>query len=209
MKRVPLHLLLLSILLTALPLQAQYKWVGPDGRVTYSDKPPPASAKPAGSATSSIGGTSGSSNLPYELNRTAHNSPVTLYTIKDCSSCTDGRQLLQKRGIPFVEKTISSAADVEAMKKVNNENSFPVLTVGSQKLPGFLAESWNQALDLAGYPKTSVLPGNYQNAPPSSLSGQNETKPAPTPAAAPQPRSSGVSSEALPKPDNAPPGFRF
>jgi glutaredoxin len=210
MKHVLRALLLLSIFLAALPIQAQYKWVGPDGRITYSDKPPPVSAKPAENSTSSVGGTAGSTNtLPYALNRTAQNYPVTLYTIKDCSSCTDGRQLLQKRGIPFVEKTVSSAADIEAMKKISSENSFPILTVGSQKLPGFLAESWDQALDLAGYPKTSALPGNYQNPAPSSLSGQNETKSAPIPAAAPAPRGAGVSVEPVPKPDNAPPGFRF
>ncbi len=211
MKRVSIQCLLLSIMLVCLPAQAQYKWIGPDGRVTYSDQPPPTNAKtgtPVPAAENAPAATA--SSLPYAVSRAAQNFPVTLYTIKDCSACDQGRNHLKSRGVPFQEKTVSTQADVDAMKKISSENNFPVLTVGNQKLTSFEPGQWNQTLDLAGYPKDNQLPRNYKNSAPTSLG--EESKPSkPDTGNAPKapPASQPVTPNALPKPDNAPPGFRF
>ncbi len=209
MKHVSIQCLLLSMLLACLPVQAQYKWIGPDGRVTYSDQPPPANTK-AGApvpAANNTPTTPAASGLPYAVSRAAQNFPVTLYTIKECSACDQGRNHLQSRGVPFQEKTISTQADADALKKISSENNFPILAVGNQKQVGFESSPWNQILDLAGYPKDNQLPRNYKNPAPTSLAG--ESKPAKPDTGSAPPVSQPVTPNALPKPDNAPPGFRF
>ena len=153
-------------LLASTGAQALYKVVGPDGKVTYTDQAP-AEEKKAGQVTPM--GPSGSTapaqpaaNLPYELRQVTSSYPVTLYTMKlDCAPCEEGRVLLKQRGVPFTERMIASKADFEALKSLTGSQTAPVMVVGSQVNPGFSAEVWNQYLDLAGYPKTSKLPANF------------------------------------------------
>jgi hypothetical protein len=56
-----------------------YKWVGDDGKVTYSDTPPPRSAKKVEVKEIEIS-TSGAADLPFELAEARKKNPVTLYT---------------------------------------------------------------------------------------------------------------------------------
>ncbi|MBS0308032.1 MAG: DUF4124 domain-containing protein, partial [Proteobacteria bacterium] len=76
---------ILAMLLTAITAQAQmYKWVGPDGKVNYTDTPPPKSAQKV--EQKNLDGSSGvdTANLPYELAQAVKNSPVTLYSTPKC-----------------------------------------------------------------------------------------------------------------------------
>ncbi|TAK90981.1 MAG: glutaredoxin family protein [Burkholderiaceae bacterium] len=207
MTRISAQVMLLSILLTCLPVQAQYKWIGPDGRTVYSDKPPAGDAKENLPAPTAGASNASSPNLPYALARAAQNFPVTLYTIRDCSPCDQGRNFLKTRGVPYSEKTIDSRADTDAMKKISSENNFPVLSVGSQKQTGFEAGQWGQMLDLAGYPKDNQLPRTYSNPPATPLVGESKATPQPGSRAASGGQS--ITDNPVPKPDNAPPGFRF
>ena len=156
----------LATLVLASTAHAQlYRSVGPDGRVTYSDKPPAAATSPSGGANASGNRPAASSNagLPYELKQTAQRFPVTLYTGSDCVPCNSGRNLLINRGIPFTEKTISTNDDITALKRLaGGESSVPMLTIGGQHLKGYSDADWSQYLDAAGYPKTSQLPSQYQ-----------------------------------------------
>jgi len=97
--------------------QPVYRVVGPDGKVTFSDKPP-ADAKPA----ATVGGTSRPTDnkpaLPYELQQLAGKYPVTLYSTNGCGPCDSGRALLTKRGIPFVEKTVNTNEDMAAFARL-------------------------------------------------------------------------------------------
>ena len=187
----------LIALVAALPLafaagvQAQqvYRIVGPDGKVTFSDRPagsavdkPPAAVsnvetKPAGGAVGNAAG------LPYELRQVAQRYPVTLYTSQDCSPCAEARSLLRGRGVPFVEKTVSTAADAEALTRISGNTNLPYATVGQQGLHGFSSNEWTQYLDLAAYPKQSQLPANYQAPPATPLVAAVPARPAPGTAA--------------------------
>src|ERR1035437_4392209 len=92
---------------TSVQAQTLYRSVGPDGRVTFSDKPP---AKPGKVSELSADGTAGGASnaaLPYELRQVANKYPVTLFASKECAPCDEGRTLLRSRGIPFAEKTIN------------------------------------------------------------------------------------------------------
>ncbi|MGZ3254374.1 MAG: glutaredoxin family protein [Burkholderiaceae bacterium] len=202
-------LLSLVIVLCATTAQAQmYKWVGPDGKITYSDTPPPRSAKQVETKSFAAGGPN-TAGLPYEVAEAVKNSPVKLYTTTKCVPCDQGRTLLSTRGIPFTEKAVSTNEDIEQVRQISGDAQLPVLTIGRNKQKGFEAGAWNSALTYAGYPESNQLPKTYKNgdvelaATPKKASTENQSQKGDSPATqsfnAPSPPASG----------NAPPGFRF
>lgn len=168
----------------AVHAQGVYRIVGPDGRVTFTDRPPQAggAAMPAGGAAS--GAAEGNAALPYTLRQTAARYPVVLYTSADCAPCVNGRNLLVNRGIPFTERTVSSRDDIDALTRLAGDTGLPLLTLGRQQLKGFSDTEWTQYLDAAGYPRQSQLPADYQRPPaaPMVAAGQGA---APAPGSAP------------------------
>jgi glutaredoxin len=187
--------------------QQIFRIVGPDGRVTFTDKAPLDPAVKASAApTVALGGGSGNGVLPFELRQIASRYPVTLYTGPACGPCISGRALLAGRGVPFTEKTVTSNDDIEALKRLSGAASLPFVTIGGQQLKGFSEIEWIQFLDAAGYPKTSQLPSSYTPAPATPLVAVQEPQravPRPAEAEAPAPPSSVL----LP-PEN-PAGIRF
>jgi len=156
----------LALLVMAGVTQAQgvYKIVGPDGKVTFSDKPPTAAQSAAGTATPvTPGGNAAGADLPFELRQVVSKYPFTLYTSAQCAPCDSARTLLKSRGVPFSEKTIASAEDSEALQRLSGESTLPYATIGAQKLKGFSDTDWTQYLDAAGYPKNPMLPKSYRN----------------------------------------------
>lgn len=174
--------------------QTLYRSVGPDGKVTFSDTPPPPSAatnaKAKGSAVPA-GPVSAGSALPYELQQIASRYPVTLYSGESCGPCASGRNLLKARGIPFTERTVSTSDDVAALQRLSGDTGLPFLTIGGQQISGFSDAEWTQYLDAAGYPKTSQLPSGYRQAPATPLVAVQRPTPAPSGAAAPAGGASG------------------
>jgi glutaredoxin len=141
------------------PAWALYKVVGPDGRVTYTDRAPtdtPAVAMKTNGATASTEG------LPYELQKVMERFPVTLYTSKGCAPCDSGRDLLKTRGIPYVEKTVNTPEDVAAFRKQEGTEQLPVIRIGQKQMLGLTLSEWTSYLDAAGYPAKSILPVNYR-----------------------------------------------
>ncbi len=206
---------LLLVASAAIQAQTLYRSVGPDGRVTFSDTPPPtASAKPSGSASGG-GTTTAGAALPYELQQVVNRYPVTLYTGDACAPCASGRNLLTARGIPFTERTVTTAEDAAALQRLSGDTSLPLLSIGSQQIKGFSDAEWSQFLDLAGYPKASQLPSGYRAAPATPLVAVQRAAPAgeapgaaparrPRPTAAPDPLT-----EPAPDPVNNPANIRF
>jgi hypothetical protein len=169
--------------------QQMYRSVGPDGKVTFSDQPPPttgnAKVTAARSGRFSGDGPAGNTTIPAELRPVATRYPVTLYTSKTCGApCDSGRNLLSARGVPFSEKTVDANDDIESLRRLMGEASLPSVTIGSQQLKGFSDQEWTQYLDAAAYPKNSVLPANFRNPAPTPMVAR---APAATPAAAAEP----------------------
>lgn len=191
-------------LFAAGPALALYKVVGPDGKVTYTDRP----AVDTQNKVQSMGNAAGVTNdvaLPFELRQAANRYPVVYYVAPDCAPCDAGRQFLRQRGIPFSEKLVASADDTRALQGLTGTNNLPVLTVGAQVVRGWQREDWSAYLDAAGYPKESKLPANFPQgrAEPLTEPRQAQTAPAapaPRPAAAPAPE---------PAPAPPPSGIRF
>ncbi len=188
--------------------QQLYRIVGSDGRVTFSDQPPPpsANAKVTPGRGGSFSDTSGGgAALPFELRSVVQRFPVTLYTSKDCGPCDAGRNLLRNRGVPFTERTVDSNEDLEALKRLTGDTSLPMATVGSQQMKGYSDSEWTQFLDAAGYPKASQLPASYRNPAPSPIVARATPAPAPAPSAATTPAPAPANT---PAPSN-PSGIRF
>lgn len=141
---------------------AQYKVVGPDGRVTYTDRPMPGVVtKPVGSTATAVP----AAELPYALRQVAARYPATLYTAPNCTPCDSARTLLRQRGIPSSEVTIVRAEDIAELQRREGSVQLPILRLGAQRLQGFEATDWHATLDAAGYPSSSQLPRTWRAAP--------------------------------------------
>ena len=194
-----------SVLSLAASVSAQtvYRIVGPDGKVSFSDQPPPTSSKAKVTTAAPGGGSALNASLPFELKEVVQRYPVTLYTSASCSPCASARNLLVSRGVPFTERTVNSNEDGEALKRISGDTTLPFGTIGSQQLKGFSDVEWAQYLDAAAYPKTSVLPASYKPPAPRPLVASKAPEPAPAPAPAAAP--------AQPQPTNSsnPTGIQF
>jgi len=154
----------------SLQAQSVYRIVGPDGQVTFSDKPPTTPAikvTPIDNALPAVAPVAPA--LPYELHQVVGKFPVTLYSSSNCAPCDSGRNLLATRGVPYSEKTITTAQDAEALQALSGSNAVPLLTIGAQHLSGFSASEWTQYLNVAGYPESSILPASYRQPPAAPL----------------------------------------
>lgn len=190
--------------------QVVYRIVGPDGRVTFSDKPPATPAAKVTSVDNSLEANQPSGPaLPYELRQVVGKYPVTLYTSSNCPPCDSGRNLLLSRGVPFSEKTVTSAQDADALQRLSGSTSLPFLTIGAQHVAGFSSTEWTQYLNAAAYPERSKLPAGYRS--PNAMPLTQPEKPAasdtPTPAAQ---ASRPLAAPVAPRPNpNNPAGIQF
>lgn len=190
-RRIGLLALCAGALLAAMSAQGQtiYRTVGPDGKISFSDKPPTTPISSTATDVQAPSATRANASLPYVLRQAVSKYPVTLYSGDQCTPCDAGRALLKSRGVPFSERTIQTQDDAQALQRIGGDASLPLLTVGSQQIKGFSDSEWSQFLTAAGYPTTSVLPGNYrQPAATSLVQVQAATPAAPAASATPSPR---------------------
>jgi len=169
------------LLLSAPASAAQlYRWVDDSGRVEWRDTPPPPGAKSV--EQRKIGGsTIQTSGLPYSVQLAMKNFPVTLWANSCGEGCDKARAHLNRRGVPHTEK---DPADLDAFKKVSGgDRGIPLLFVGNTKLRGYLESDWDDALDIAGYPKTALVPVKPAAKPAAAASKPAPLPPTPTPAA--------------------------
>lgn len=151
--------------LGAMPAQALFKVVNPDGTVTYTDRPPQPVANTRVTNLARPGSptlTEPDLSLPAELRQPAQRHPVTLYTTSECSPCETGRQLLVARGIPYSERRVGNEEDAQAFERLFGTRTLPLLTIGAQPLKGLSDVEWTAYLDAAGYPKQARLPRGWQ-----------------------------------------------
>ncbi|MDT3736732.1 MAG: glutaredoxin family protein [Denitratisoma sp.] len=169
MKIAPICLLSLAVLASSADAQTMYRWVDKEGKVHYSDQPPPKEIKKVerprlGNSTIETSG------LSYEAQKAARDFPVTIYTTPDCAAeCKMARDYLAKRGIPYSEKSLTSNDEIVAFRdQFKVDNVFvPAITVGSQQRQGFEETAWSGMLDTAGYPR-SAIPGSVTRPAPAA-----------------------------------------
>ncbi|MEP7154763.1 MAG: glutaredoxin family protein [Betaproteobacteria bacterium] len=149
--------------------QQLYKWVDADGKVTYSDVPPPKDAKNV--QQKNMSDASGNDdNTPYSVRIAIERNPVVLYANACGEPCDSARALLKTRGIPYADRNPEKdPAAMDALKKATGEQQVPVLTIGEGVQKGFGAEDWNAALTSAGYPRNN--PNLRPRTPPAPAPG--------------------------------------
>lgn len=142
------------LLLTNVQAAELYRSIDKDGKVHYSDTPLQGSED---FERLNLGKESvADESLPYETKIAKQNFPVTLYSFPDCgSACQQARDFLNKRGIPFTEKSLIHKEEIDAFRKDSGGSALPAATVGKTWLKGFQPDQWNSELDFAGYPKKS------------------------------------------------------
>ncbi len=160
MKRTPLLLTLL--ILPALTQSASagtlYRWTDAQGKVHYSDQPPPTATRNATQKTYKGGATDGSASPEMQQAKLKH--PVTLYTTATCGvHCERAKAHLARRGIPYATKDPSTSVDAnEELRQGDSQARVPTLMIGSEKLEGYAEAAWDAALDKAGYPAAPAAP---------------------------------------------------
>ena len=161
--------------------QQLYRWVDKDGRVHYTQQPPPRGAAKSVQQRNMGGSSVVETSTPtYSLQQAMKNYPVTLYTAPACKEgCAEARQLLAKRGVPFREVNVTDEQSSQALKKATGDNKVPALTVGSAVQIGYQPQAIQTALDSAGYPKSAAF-----TKPPSLPPPPLASEPSPEPDAA-------------------------
>ena len=158
--------LLAALCLATLAAQAQatYRWVGKDGKVHYSDQPPPPSENRDVQQKQLRGNIVETGGPTYSARQAARKFPLTLYTSDNCQeNCRIARDFLKRRGTPFSEKVIRTPEDAAAFRQATGQEELivPVLQAGGKSEKGYEEHAWDRFLDAAGYPR-----------------GQNKTAPA-------------------------------
>ena len=152
---VSLSLFALSLALgSTANAQSVYRWVDADGRVQYSDTPPPTGTK--GVQEKNVSGSSIQNNeLSLVAQDAQKKNPVTIYVSECGESCDAAKAYLSKRGIPHT--VVDPTRTIELNKKFKDETGgtvVPVIKIGEKRLSGWSESAWSGALDAAGYPKT-------------------------------------------------------
>jgi glutaredoxin len=168
-----------------------YRYTDADGKVVYSDMPPPASAKNV--QPKKIGANVIETNaMPLAAQQASERFPVTLYTFDCGDPCQSAAALLNRRGVPFTTVNVSDPAGAAKLMALTGANVAPVLQVGDKLVSKGLAEArWQAMLDDAGYPRTPPLrkfaPGTGSESPPVAANTRPPAPPAPGPAPAAAP----------------------
>jgi glutaredoxin len=134
---------------------ATFSWVDASGTAQYGDVPA-VEAVHVEKRKFAAAPILDDADLPYEVRLAKHKFPVTFYTYTECGApCQQARDFLNKRGIPYSEKSLATQAEIEAFKNNSGGDTVPALNVGKAWLKNFELGQWTEQLDAAGYPKTA------------------------------------------------------
>jgi glutaredoxin len=131
-----------------------YRWLDDQGRVHYTQTPPPPGARDVQRKNLEQSGAAVSADLPYATQQAAKNFPVKLYIQKECAPCDDARAALVRRSVPFSEVNVLTQRELDEVKTISGRADLPLLVVGSLFQSGFQEELINGLLDTAGYPSS-------------------------------------------------------
>jgi glutaredoxin len=157
-----LAIFMLALMVATPALADVYRWTDAQGRVHYSDQPPPRNIKQLKRINTPA--------APEDDTSAATRPPVVLFS-GDCgATCTQAADYLRQRGVPFTLKNASSDQKVaEELKQRTGALQVPVLFVGESMQSGYSPTIWNKMLEMAGYaappapdakPKAAPMPGD-------------------------------------------------
>ncbi|CAG1007736.1 hypothetical protein BURK1_03438 [Burkholderiales bacterium] len=147
-----------------------YRYEDAQGRVVYSDRPPPSDARKA--QAKRIGANFIETDVvPLATQQAAERYPVTLYTFACGDICQSAEGLLNRRGVPYSTVNVEEPANAARLQALTGEMTAPVLQVGDKLVAkGYNEARWTAMLDDAGYPKAPpprrTVPGARPPEPP-------------------------------------------
>ena len=140
-----------GMLCASAALAQQYRWIDEQGRVHYTDTPPPPTA--TGVEKKNLARKATGRQDDPQLAKAAKESPVILYSHPDCKApCDTARAILAKRGVPFQEVSVVDQERYDELKRLSGDAQVPVLVVGKRVERAPIEAAYNEALDQAGYP---------------------------------------------------------
>ena len=145
-----------ALVATFAAAQAQqvFRYVDKDGRIVYTDRPPPADSKEVQAKRLSPNFIE-NNDVPIATSQAMDRFPVTLYTFACGLVCTNAEALLNRRGVPFSTVNVEEPKGADQLQKLTGEQQAPVLQVGDKIIAkGFNEARWTALLDEAGYPKS-------------------------------------------------------
>lgn len=124
------HLILLALLFAFPAAAGVYRWTDAQGRIHYSDTPPP-TAKSSQLKLQSFTG-------PVQVSQAiGADSGVTIYTTEWCGVCKRAKAFFRQNGVPFREWDVKKSDYGETKFKQLGGRGVPVITVGAEKMMGF------------------------------------------------------------------------
>lgn len=127
-----------------------YKWVDENGKVHYTDSPPPGKkAKKLDLKINSISGPPVVSTIGTST-PAASAAKVKLYTTTWCGYCKKAKAYLQARGTPFQEIDVENSAQGKSEFSALGGRGVPVILVGNQRMDGYSEGGLEGLLKQAG-----------------------------------------------------------
>jgi glutaredoxin len=130
--------------------QAVYRWIDANGRVQYtSEKPPGVPATVVQPRINSYGGTPAASGARAG-GAAAAQPEVVMYATDWCPYCRQAREHFGRQRIVYREVDIEKSPAGRAEYDRLGGRGVPLILVGSQRMQGFRAESFDRLLKSAG-----------------------------------------------------------
>jgi glutaredoxin len=117
-----------------------YRYTDADGKVVYSDSPPPASAKNV--QPKKLGSNVIETNqISLAAQAASERFPVTLYTFDCGEPCQGAETLLNRRGVPYKTVNVSDPPGAAKLMALTGGNLAPALQVGDKLVAKGLLEA--------------------------------------------------------------------
>ncbi|MCW5625819.1 MAG: glutaredoxin family protein [Burkholderiales bacterium] len=155
MRLRPVVLCLIATL--AFPAAAEiYRWVDADGRVYYTDTPPPKNAGKKLKIDTRPSVAPAPKPLPSTAAKPApspavRGEPVRLFTTAWCGYCKKARAYLQSRQIPFEDLDIETSQWAKGQYDALGGQGVPVILVGGRRMDGYDQGGLERMLDASGW----------------------------------------------------------
>ena len=128
------------LLLMAGTVQSEiYKWVGADGRINFSNSPPPEGnveiVKPKPNTYQSRK-LQNSGKGPSSAKSGSHKR-VIMYSAVWCGICKHARRYFKKNKIPFKEYDVETSSKGRSDYKLLRGRGVPIIMIGKKRMNGF------------------------------------------------------------------------
>lgn len=133
--------------------QAVYKSVGPDGRVVYSDQPPPGHRVVHSRTFDAGSGSALPASATEQLAKLKSLKPAApagrdpvLYSAAWCGYCQKAKAYLAGKGIAYREIDIDTPDGLAAFAQAGGGRGVPLLVAGERRVQGFVPAAYDELL---------------------------------------------------------------